>query len=104
MKVTREDGSVNLHNVKKIIWNRGPHIIVDGEYYSGPLIIESETIVGFMALEELTKAFDHMKCVKDNNFEDCIRCPVKESESGPCGIMGIKEAAEKERLGGNNAN
>ena len=42
MKVTRADGSLNLQNVQKIVWDRGPYVVIDGEFYSGPLIIEQE--------------------------------------------------------------
>jgi len=99
MKATLRDGVV-LTGVKEIVvYREYGRIKFDDCNHAActPVLIEAETIVGFMALEELLPAFAHMKCVKDNNFEDCGHCHVRMSENGPCGIIGIKEAAEKER-------
>jgi hypothetical protein len=48
------------------------------------------------SLENLQPMFEHMKCWKERSGEKCGTCPVH--HDGVCGIMGIKDAAEKEEL------
>jgi hypothetical protein len=85
-----------LFGVKKIIIDKNGFITVDGVSNSLPMTIESETHTGFFALEDLEPMFKHMKCWSDHDDdgEQCAVCPVK--HDGVCGIMGIKDAAEKE--------
>jgi hypothetical protein len=93
MNVIRKNGDV-LSGVQKIKIHETGLITVDGVSVSPPVTIESQTYAGFFALEGLRPMFEHMKCWKDRTGEECPICPVK--HDGVCGIMGIKDAAEKE--------
>jgi hypothetical protein len=98
MIVTRKSDGIILRNsgVQKIGIGENGFIIIDGVAASPPMTIESETIVGFLALESLEPMFKHMKCWNSKDGTECPACPVK--HDGICGIMGIKDAAEKEAI------
>ena len=88
-----------LFGVKKIAIHGNGFITINDVSTLPPITIEAQTYAGFFALQNLQPMFEHMKCWKDNNFEECESCPVK--NNGTCGIMGIKkatieEASEKE--------
>jgi hypothetical protein len=95
MKVIRDSGDI-FSDIKKIIITENFVSIDNVPYYLTPMTIEAQTHVGFFALEDLKPMFEHMKCWKEKNGEDCEICPVK--NDGVCGIMGIKDAAEKEAI------
>jgi hypothetical protein len=90
-----------LFGVKKVEIRENGLIVIDGVSASPPLTIEAQTYTGFFALQNLQPMFEHMKCWKDNNFEECESCPVK--SNGTCGIMGIKKAAIEEPAEGSMA-
>jgi hypothetical protein len=94
MKVISKDRTVL--NVQKVKMYTSGIITVDGVSASPPLTIETQTHIGFFALENLKPMFEHMKCWRERNGEECGVCPVH--HDGVCGIMGIKDAAEKEAL------
>jgi hypothetical protein len=93
LKVTK-DGEIRL-GIQRIKISENGFITIDGvPYYPTSMTIEAETHTGFFALECLLPMFKHMKCWSDHDGEQCAVCPVK--HDGVCGIMGIKDAAEKE--------
>jgi hypothetical protein len=96
MKITMKNKE--MFGVQKVVIEQSGYIYIDEHKNSTtPMIIESETVVGFMALSELAKGFEHMKCwSEDGNGEDCEKCPVK--FAGTCGIIGIKNAAIAEGI------
>ena len=83
-----------LSGVERIIIRKSGFTTIDGVSASPPMTIESQTHVGFYALKDLEPIFKHMKCWKEDNWEECSICPVK--HEGGCGIMEIKDAADKE--------
>jgi hypothetical protein len=80
--------------VKKVEVARNGFITIDGVSTLPPISIESEVHTGFFALKDLAPVFKHMKCWNSHDGSDCLGCPVKYNDT--CGIMGIKDAAEKE--------
>jgi hypothetical protein len=95
---TKKGDGIILRNlgVKEIGIAENGFIIIDGVAASPPMTIESETTVGFLALEVLEPMFKHMKCWNSKDSTECPACPVK--HDGICGIMGIKDAAVKEAI------
>jgi hypothetical protein len=85
-----------LFGVKKIVIDKNRFITIDGDPFLPPMTIESETHTGFFALKDLEPMFKHMKCWTNHDGEECAACPVK--HDGVCGIMGIKDAAEREAI------
>jgi hypothetical protein len=94
MMVVKHSGV--LFGVKRITIDKNRFITVDGDPVSSPVTIKAETHAGFFALEGLEPMFKHMKCWTTRDGEECAVCPVK--HDGVCGIMGIKDAAEKEAM------
>jgi hypothetical protein len=94
MRVIKYNGV--LFGVKKIIIDKNGLITIDGVSDSPPMTIDAETYTGFLALEALEPMFKHMKCWNDNDGSECPNCPVK--HDGVCGMMGIRDAAEKEAM------
>jgi hypothetical protein len=99
MIVVRKDVAKEK-GVQKIVIAENGFITIDGVSASPPMTIEVETHVGFFALENLAPMFKHMKCWANNDGEQCAVCPVK--HDGVCGMMGIRDAAEKESMEGRN--
>jgi hypothetical protein len=96
-----KDGEIHL-GIQRIKINENGFISIGGmPYYPAPMTIEAETHTGFFALENLEPMFKHMKCWVTRDGEECAVCPVK--HNGTCGIMGIKDAAEKEAVEKGNA-
>jgi hypothetical protein len=95
MNVIYNNGEV-LSGVQKININDNGFVTIDGVFASPPMTIETQTYTGFFALEGLKPMFGHMKCWRNRTGEECSICPVK--HDGVCGIMGIKDAAEKEAM------
>jgi hypothetical protein len=97
LKVTRK-GSIYLpvEGVQKVEIAENGFTTIDGVATSPPMTIEPQTYTGFFALEDLEPMFKHMKCWANNDGEGCSTCPV--AFNGTCGIMEIKDAAEKEAI------
>lgn len=93
MKFIKNDKIICM-GVQKVIINEDGVVTIDGVAWSLPMTIEAEAHTGFLALESLEPMFKHMKCWANHDGEECAVCPV--GHDGVCGIMGIKDAAEKE--------
>jgi hypothetical protein len=87
---------LNCSGVQRVEITENGLILIDGVTASSPVLIEAQTYTGFFSLEDLKPMFKHMKCWKERNGEKCGTCPVH--HDGVCGIMGIKDASEKEAI------
>jgi hypothetical protein len=92
--ICKTTGEIFSGIIKIEILHQNGFITFDNVTITPPITIEAQEYTGFFALEDLMSMFKHMKCWTEHDGSECPACPVK--HDGVCGLMGIRDAAEKE--------